>query len=294
MDKMRAYNLQDLGHDTVQANLMLSHPPDKRSYQVASLFLRDLNVTKLRLLTNNPDKIRGLERDGDVEIVERLSMIPRHWQAIIQQHRSRGDGVDQVQEEDGGEEVLLLDQQQQHQHHQDQLRRSCLSPLVPASVTSTNTAPIPLPSLSSPYATVIKDEPLSTLEGENASISQTILTTTSSIINHSSIIVPSSLDHQQPNSLDHSSTMTANVSLSKQQSSRHSASTGTNNNNSSSRSSNYRRSSSHSRSPTRTGLQRLPPVVALTKVDEYIITKVERMQHMLDIPKELLDIIHKI
>lgn len=64
LDKLRAYNLQDLGYDTVDANLMLGHEPDTRDYTVAALILRDLGVSSLRLLTNNPDKIEGLQQAG--------------------------------------------------------------------------------------------------------------------------------------------------------------------------------------------------------------------------------------
>jgi GTP cyclohydrolase II len=78
LDKLRAYNLQDLGHDTVAANLLLNHPPDLRSYTVASLILKDLKISKVRLLTNNPDKIEQMEAVG-IKVTERVGMIPRHW-----------------------------------------------------------------------------------------------------------------------------------------------------------------------------------------------------------------------
>lgn len=64
LDKLRAYNLQDMGYDTVDANLILGHEPDARDYTVAALILRDLGVSSLRLLTNNPDKIEGLQQAG--------------------------------------------------------------------------------------------------------------------------------------------------------------------------------------------------------------------------------------
>ncbi|KAK4049629.1 GTP cyclohydrolase II [Microbotryomycetes sp. JL221] len=78
LEKMRAYNLQDLGHDTVTANLMLGHGADMRTYDIAGAILRDLQVNEIRLLTNNPDKIEQIEREG-VKVVERVAMIPRAW-----------------------------------------------------------------------------------------------------------------------------------------------------------------------------------------------------------------------
>jgi GTP cyclohydrolase II len=63
-DKLRAYNLQDQGYDTVDANLMLGHQADGRDYTIAGLILRDQDVRSARLLTNNPDKIESLRRQG--------------------------------------------------------------------------------------------------------------------------------------------------------------------------------------------------------------------------------------
>jgi len=71
LDKLHAYNLQDEGMDTVEANEALGHPPDKRDYGVGSQILYDLGVRKIRLLTNNPKKIYGLEGFG-LEVVERI------------------------------------------------------------------------------------------------------------------------------------------------------------------------------------------------------------------------------
>ncbi len=63
-DKLRAYNLQDQGYDTVDANLLLGHQPDERDYSLAALMLQDLGVRSVRLLTNNPTKIAGLQAAG--------------------------------------------------------------------------------------------------------------------------------------------------------------------------------------------------------------------------------------
>ena len=69
LDKMHAYNLQDLGMDTVEANEALGHPADKRDYGVGAQILYDLGIRRMRLLTNNPRKIYGLEGYG-LEIAE--------------------------------------------------------------------------------------------------------------------------------------------------------------------------------------------------------------------------------
>jgi 3,4-dihydroxy 2-butanone 4-phosphate synthase/GTP cyclohydrolase II len=64
LDKLRAYNLQDEGYDTVDANLMLGHQADGRDYTAAALILQDLGIQSLRLLTNNPHKISHLQTAG--------------------------------------------------------------------------------------------------------------------------------------------------------------------------------------------------------------------------------------
>lgn len=71
LDKLRAYNLQDQGYDTVDANLMLGHQADARDYSIAAKILQDLGLRSLRLLTNNPTKIEGLEAFG-ATVTERV------------------------------------------------------------------------------------------------------------------------------------------------------------------------------------------------------------------------------
>ncbi|TQB74692.1 GTP cyclohydrolase II [Monascus purpureus] len=85
-EKLKAYNLQDLGSDTVEANLLLRHPADARSYGLATAMLVDLglgadsNPDGIRLLTNNPDKVRAVEGPNrEVVVQERVPMIPLAW-----------------------------------------------------------------------------------------------------------------------------------------------------------------------------------------------------------------------
>jgi 3,4-dihydroxy 2-butanone 4-phosphate synthase/GTP cyclohydrolase II len=71
--KIQAYQLQEKGHDTVDANLALGHPADSREYGIGAQMLVDLGVTTMRLMTNNPTKRGGLEGFG-LDIVERVPL----------------------------------------------------------------------------------------------------------------------------------------------------------------------------------------------------------------------------
>jgi 3,4-dihydroxy 2-butanone 4-phosphate synthase/GTP cyclohydrolase II len=72
--KLEAYELQDRGYDTVDANVALGFPPDARTYGVGAAILRDLGVSRMRLLTNNPAKRAGLEGYG-LEVSECLPLL---------------------------------------------------------------------------------------------------------------------------------------------------------------------------------------------------------------------------
>ncbi len=74
VNKLRAYALQDLGHNTVRANRELGLPVDARDYGSAVAILRDLGVARLRLMTNNPGKVRALEAAG-IEVTERVPLV---------------------------------------------------------------------------------------------------------------------------------------------------------------------------------------------------------------------------
>lgn len=75
VDKLRAYELQDEGMDTVEANLAIGHQADARDYGVGAAILKHLGIRSVRLLTNNPDKIDQLERYG-VSVAERVPLQP--------------------------------------------------------------------------------------------------------------------------------------------------------------------------------------------------------------------------
>ena len=70
-NKLKAYKLQDQGLNTVDANHQLGFEADERTYDIATFILNDLGVSKIRLLTNNPDKVKSLKQGG-ITIVERI------------------------------------------------------------------------------------------------------------------------------------------------------------------------------------------------------------------------------
>jgi len=91
VNKIRAYELQDQGLDTVDANLALGFKADERDYEVAATILRELGLKKLRLMTNNPTKKAALEKFG-LEITEVLPIIATsntHNELYLQTKRSK-------------------------------------------------------------------------------------------------------------------------------------------------------------------------------------------------------------
>lgn len=73
-NKIRAYALQDQGHDTLDANLMLGFPADARTYEMCGVMLAHVGVTEVRLLTNNPDKVAYLTKHG-IRVTERVPLL---------------------------------------------------------------------------------------------------------------------------------------------------------------------------------------------------------------------------
>ena len=73
-NKLKAYELQDQGMDTVDANTELGFPPDLRWYGIGAQILSSLGITKMKLLTNNPKKIVGLNSYG-IDIVEQVPFV---------------------------------------------------------------------------------------------------------------------------------------------------------------------------------------------------------------------------
>ena len=76
MNKLRAYQLQDQGMDTVEANEALGFASDAREYEFPAKILKQLGAKKIRLLSNNPEKVRQLE-EGGIQVVERVPCQPR-------------------------------------------------------------------------------------------------------------------------------------------------------------------------------------------------------------------------
>jgi 3,4-dihydroxy 2-butanone 4-phosphate synthase/GTP cyclohydrolase II len=83
INKLKAYNLQDRGLNTVDANIHLGLEVDARRYGIALEMLKDLKVGRIRLLTNNPDKIEAFENAG-IELVDRIPLV------ILPHHENRG------------------------------------------------------------------------------------------------------------------------------------------------------------------------------------------------------------
>src|SRR5207248_10566005 len=88
-NKLRAYKLQEQGLDTVEANEKLGFPPDMRDFGVGAEILADLGLRKIRFLTNNPDKVRGIfeESRGKEHGLELVESVP--LEVVPNEHNER-------------------------------------------------------------------------------------------------------------------------------------------------------------------------------------------------------------
>ncbi len=93
LNKIKAYQLQDSGLDTVEANEVLGYPDDMRDYSVAAGIISILKIKSISLLTNNPDKIKGIEEKG-IEVIERIPVIikPNHYNKAYLETKSKKMG----------------------------------------------------------------------------------------------------------------------------------------------------------------------------------------------------------
>ena len=90
-NKLKAYELQDCGDDTVEANVKLGFPADCRDYAVAAKILGRLGIQSVKLLTNNPQKIQCLKRFG-IDVMDRIPVVIEpnvHSRAYLQTKREK-------------------------------------------------------------------------------------------------------------------------------------------------------------------------------------------------------------
>jgi len=95
LNKLRAYELQDRGMDTVEANIALGFPPDLRDYGIGAQILVDLGLTTIKLLTNNPKKIVGLGGYG-LSVIDRVAIEMDPVQDNVQYLRTKRDKMGHV------------------------------------------------------------------------------------------------------------------------------------------------------------------------------------------------------
>ncbi len=106
-NKIRAYELQDKGRDTIQANLELGFEADERNYELAAAILHDLGITSVRLMTNNPEKLKGLAEAG-IQVEEQVphwAGASSHSEAYLETKRRRMGHITQSPDSEGSADV---------------------------------------------------------------------------------------------------------------------------------------------------------------------------------------------
>jgi len=91
IEKLKAYELQNQGYDTVDANIKLGHQADSRDYMDAINILKDLGISKVRLMTNNPEKLDFLDANG-IQVLERIPIvlpINKHSEEYLETKKTR-------------------------------------------------------------------------------------------------------------------------------------------------------------------------------------------------------------
>ncbi|MBB4664648.1 bifunctional 3,4-dihydroxy-2-butanone-4-phosphate synthase/GTP cyclohydrolase II [Conexibacter arvalis] len=117
LNKLKAYKLQEEGFDTVDANLKLGLPADLRDYGIGAQILQDLGLTSMRILTNNPKKIIGMEGYG-LSVTDQVPIIPTpnpHNEAYLRAKRDRMGHILHHQGMPLDEEMIL--EEREHDHH---------------------------------------------------------------------------------------------------------------------------------------------------------------------------------
>ena len=99
VNKIRAYALQDEGLDTVEANVELGFQPDQRSYNECAAVIRDIGVGRAMMMSNNPEKIRAVERAG-IEVVERVVLPVEPHEKFIDYLRTKRDKMGHLIDEE--------------------------------------------------------------------------------------------------------------------------------------------------------------------------------------------------
>ena len=107
MAKLRAYELQDHGRDTVEANVELGFAPDCRQYELPGEVLKRLGVSQVRLMTNNPEKVAALEAAG-IRVVERISAEVKPQKTFARYLRTKHEKMGHIQDTPLSQDSLLL------------------------------------------------------------------------------------------------------------------------------------------------------------------------------------------